>query len=74
MHLTISIVLVQVWILVIAFMNLKPKLEDAFSVFNTFGKGIDFSNASMIFKPKLEDAFSVFNTFGKSIDFTKGIH
>ena len=43
MHLTFSIVLVEVWILVIAFMNLKPKLEDAFSVFNTFGKSIDFT-------------------------------
>ena len=38
-----SIVLVEVFILLRAFMNFKPKLEDAFSVFNTFGESIDFS-------------------------------
>ena len=43
MHLTFSIVLVEVFILVRAFMNFKPKMEDAFCVFNTFSKSIDFS-------------------------------
>ena len=34
---------VKVFILVRAFINFEAKLEDAFSVFNTFGKSIDFS-------------------------------
>ena len=43
MPLAFSIILVKVFILVKAFMNLKPKLEDAFNVFNIFSKRIDFS-------------------------------
>ena len=41
--LAFSILLVNVLIFVEAFMNFKPKLEDAFSVFNTVCKSINFS-------------------------------
>ena len=61
MHLTFSIVSVEVFIVVRVFMHLKPKLEDAFCVFNAFGKSIHFSKGFMIFKPKLQMpvAFSI---------------
>ena len=42
MPLTFSMLLVKVLILMKAFMNLKPKLQDAFTVFNTFSKSINF--------------------------------
>ena len=43
MPLAFAIFVVKVLILVKAFMNFEPKLEDAFSVFNNFGKSSDFS-------------------------------
>ena len=43
MPLAFSTLLVKVWILVKAFIYFKPKFEDAFSVFNTFRKSINFS-------------------------------
>ena len=43
MPLAFSILLVKLLILVKAFMNLNPKLEDAFSVFNTFSESSDFT-------------------------------
>ena len=42
MPLAFSMLLAKVSILVKAFMNFEPKLKDAFSVFNIFGKSIDF--------------------------------
>jgi len=45
MPLAFSILWVKVLILVRAFIDFELKLEDAFSVFNTFGKSIDFSKA-----------------------------
>ena len=43
MPLAFSTLLVKVLILVKAFINFEPKFEDAFSVFNTFRKSINFS-------------------------------
>ena len=43
MPVAFTIFFVKVLILVKAFMNFEPKWEDAFSVFNHFGKSIDFS-------------------------------
>ena len=53
MHLTFSIVLVEKWILVMAFMSLKPELEDAFSVFNIFSKSSDFCKEVFEFLAKV---------------------
>ena len=43
MPLAFSTLLVKVLILVKAFINFEPKFEDAFHVFNTFRKSIDFT-------------------------------
>ena len=44
MPLAVSMLSAKVLILVKAFMNFERKLKDVFSVFNVFGKSIDFSN------------------------------
>ena len=54
MPLAFSIFFVKVLILVKAFMNVEPKLKDAFSVFNAFGKSINLSKGIHDFKPKLK--------------------
>ena len=43
MPLAFLTLLVEVLILAKAFIHFEPKIEDAFSVFNTFRKSIDFS-------------------------------
>ena len=48
-----SILFANVLILVEAFMNLKAKLEDAFSVFNTFSESSDFTRRCLNFLQKL---------------------
>ena len=53
MPLTFSMLLVKVLILMKAFMILKPKLQDAFTVFNTFSKSIDFSKKVFEFLAKV---------------------
>ena len=53
MPLAFLILLVKVLILVKAFMNFNPKLKDAFSVFNTFSKSIDFSKEVYEFLTKV---------------------
>ena len=53
MPLACSILLVKVLILVKAFINFKPKLEDAFSVFNTFSKSMDFTKEVSEFLAKV---------------------
>ena len=53
MPLAFSILLVKVLILVKAFMIFKPNLKDAFSVFNTFSKSIDFSKEVSEFLAKV---------------------
>ena len=53
MPLAFSIILVKVLILVKAFINFQPKLEDAFSVFNMFSKSIDFSKEVSAFLAKV---------------------
>ena len=45
--------LVKVLFLIKAFMNFKPKLQDAFSVFNTFSKSIDFTKEVSEFLAKV---------------------
>ena len=45
--------LILLVILVKGFMNFYPKLEDAFSVFNTFSKSIDFSKEVYQFLTKV---------------------
>ena len=74
MPLPFSILFAKVLILVKAFINFDPKLEDAFDVFNVLVKVLIIVKAFMNFERKLKDAFSVFNVVGKSTDFTKGIH
>ena len=53
MPLAFSILLVKVLILVKAFMNFNPKLEDAFSVFNTFSESNDFTKEVCEFLAKV---------------------
>ena len=53
MPLAFSILLVKVLILVKAFMNFNPKLEDAFSVFNTFSESSDFTKEVSEFLAKV---------------------
>ena len=53
MPLAFSIILVKVLILVKAFINFQPKLEDAFSVFNIFSKSSDFSKEVFEFLAKV---------------------
>ena len=53
MPLAFSIILVKVLILVKAFINFQPKLEDAFSVFNMFSKSIYFSKEVSAFLAKV---------------------
>ena len=53
MPLPFSILLVKVLILVKAFMNFNPKLEDAFSVFNTFSESSDFTKEVSEFLAKV---------------------
>ena len=45
--------LVKVLILIKAFMNFEPKLQDAFSVLNTFSKSIDFTKEVFEFLAKV---------------------
>ena len=45
--------LVKVLILIKAFMNFEPKLQDAFSVWNTFSKSIDFTKEVFEFLAKV---------------------
>ena len=48
-----SMLLVKVLILIKAFMNFEPKLQDAFSVLNTFSKSIDFTKEVFEFLAKV---------------------
>ena len=53
MPLAFSIRLVKVLILVKAFMKFNPKLENAFSVFNTFSESSDFTKEVSEFLAKV---------------------
>ena len=53
MPLAFSMLLVKVLILIKAFMNFEPKLQDAFSVLNTFSKSIDFTKEVFEFLSKV---------------------